>query len=85
MARYRVIVISSVENHEALRSGQLPNVVSAHEGFGVFDARRGACPEKAGMCKSYNPGFEIMPDILVVGSASHLADCCNLNDSVFFC
>jgi hypothetical protein len=32
-------VISSVENHEALRSGQLPNVVWAHE-RGVLDARR---------------------------------------------
>lgn len=32
MARYRVIVMFNVENHEALRSGQLPNVVWAHEG-----------------------------------------------------
>lgn len=36
---YRVIVTSNVEKHEALRYGQLPNVVWAHEGA-VLDARR---------------------------------------------
>ena len=41
-----VIVISNVENHEALQSGQLPTVVWAHEGSGVFDMRQVMCPRE---------------------------------------
>lgn len=57
---YCVIVISDVENHEALRSDQLPNVVWAHDGSDVSDKRRVVCLEKRESARTL--AYEVMAD-----------------------
>ena len=49
-----------MENHEALRSGQLPNVVWAHDGSDVSDKRRVVCLEKRESARTL--AYEVMAD-----------------------